>query len=104
MTPIAESTAFRPAVTGVAPVQETPSVDVATKTSLAGARGPWQSCQVAQIRPAESTSADGNGKTRKPRIPHENAATSAIRTGGAKDAAPSRERDAAMENGSTSQR
>jgi len=84
--------AFRPRVAATGSDHVTPSVELATRTSLplhVGRR--TQPCHVAQIRPEESTSAAGMSGARWPagalRI-------AAIATGGSSVEPPSRERTA----------
>src|SRR4249920_2464231 len=100
--PIAGRTAFRPRVTTDGAVQVTPSSEVETKTALVDAPGA-QSCHTAQMRPFRSTSAEGSGNARKPRIVQE-LRTSAIRTGAPHVAPPSVEREAATADGFVSHR
>jgi hypothetical protein len=86
---------LRPDVTRVGAVHERPSVEVATTTLFAVHPGSKrQSSHVTQTRPDGSTSAEGSGKNRNPRIVRRS--ISATMVGGAKVAPPSTETDAPM--------
>src|SRR5262245_40424134 len=93
--PIAGRMALRPRVTGAGEVHSTPSSDLATNTAEGLEPGDSQSCRDTQIRPAESTSADGSGNARKLGTRQE-PSTSAMRTGATQVVPPSAEREVAI--------
>src|ERR1044071_3548190 len=101
--PIAGRRALRPLVTAVGALHPMPSGDAETKTEFRVAPGDAQSCQVTHTRPPASTSADGSGNARKPRMPHA-AETPAIRAGPVHVAPPSADLDAAIVNPFSSHR
>src|SRR6476619_727962 len=94
-TPVAGRSALRPRVAATGELHAAPSDDDATNAAFVVVPAAAQSCHAAQMRPEESTSAEGSANALNPRTA-QRPSTSAIRTGAAHAAPPSVESDEAI--------